>query len=276
MSVFKQVIMKKEANIVPIFFVAGIMTLALTGFNTPTKLKKQPLVVERQEWILQFMVGNIPSEDFHIGITMDVPVDGDPVIVDSVVRLLNRAIYLFLDDRSEPRFKPERVFCNDGKQLLKHYREAYKPFIADTCYKGFGLDCCPGFFHYLTATMVEQTEKYVTYRVSTYFVGEGDFEYSDWVTFYKSDGHRLNEVISDDDFLRFLEENPDQRANLGWDDMQALISAGYDFGGRNYFGLKKDKVWNEYIYAPGIIDTTWFDMKVIKPYLSKEAQELLK
>lgn len=123
--------------------------------------------------------------------------------------------------------------------------------------------------------MVEQTETYVTYRLTTYFVGEGDFEYSDWVTFYKNDGHRLREVISDDDFLRFLEENPDQRANSGWDDMQGLISAGYDVGGRNYFGLKKDKVLNEYIYDPGIIDTTWYDMKVIKPYLSDEAKRLL-
>ena len=255
---------------------AGIIILVLTGFNTSDKPKKQPLAVERQQCVLQFMVGNIPSEDFHIGITMDVPVDGDPVLVDSVVRLLNRAIYLFLDDDSRSRFRPEQVYCNDGKQLLKHYRDAYKPFIADTCYKGFGADCCPRFFHYLTATMVEQTETYVTYRVTTYFVGEGDFEYSDWVTFFKSDGHRLHEVISDDDFMRFLEENPDQRAFSGWDDMQARISAGYDVGGMNYFGLKKDKVWNEYIYAPGIIDTTWYDMKVIKPYLSEEAKELLK
>ena len=269
-------IQKKTTRSCLCLLAAGIITLVLTGFNTSDKPKKQPFEVERQQCVLQFMVGIIPSEDFHIGITMDVPVDGDPVLVDSVVRLLNRALYLYLDDRSEPRFRPEEVYCNDGKQLLKHYRETYKPFIADTCYKGFGLDCCPSFFHYLTATMVEQTDTYVTYRVTTYFVGEGDFEYSDWVTFYKSDGHRLREVISDDDFLRFLEENPDQRANSGWDDMQSRISAGYDVGGMNYFGLKKDKVWNEYIYAPGIIDTTWYDMKVIKPYLSEEAKKLLK
>lgn len=252
-----------------------VMVLTLSGFQCNTETKKQPFVVERQQCILQFMVGNIPSEDFHIGITMDVPVDGDPVLIDSVVRLLNRAIYLFLDDDSRSRFRPEQVYCNDGKQLLKHYREAYKPFIADTCYKGFGLDCCPGFFHYLTATMVEQTDTYVTYRVTTYFVGEGDFEYSDWVTFFKSDGHRLREVISDEDFMRFLKENPDQRTYT-WEDMQDRISAGYDVDGRNYFGLKKDKVWNEYLYAPGIIDTTWYDMKAIKPYLSDEAKELLK
>lgn len=255
--------------------VATVMVLALSGFQSQTETKKQPLVVERQQCILQFMVGNIPSEDFHIGITMDIPVDGDPVLVDSVMRLLNQALYLFFDDDSKFQIRPEDVYCKDGKQLLKHYRDAYKPYIADTCYKGFGIDCCPRFFHYLTATMVEQTEKYVTYRVSTYFVGEGDFEYSDWVTFYKSDGHRLGEVISDEDFLRFLEENPDQNPGI-LEDMQYLISAGYDPGGRNYFGLKKDKVWNEYLFAPGIIDTTWYDMKVIKPYLSKEAKELLK
>ena len=254
---------------------AGIINLVLTSFNTSDNPKEHPLAVERQQCVLQFMVGTIPSEDFHIGITMDVPVDGDPVLIDSVVCLLNQALYYFLDDESDPRIRPEMVYCSDGKQLLKHYRDAYKPFIADTCYKGFGLHCFPDFFHYLTATMVEQTDTFVTYRVTTYFVGEGDFEYSDWVTFFKSDGHRLGEVISDEDFLRFLEENPDQREHSGWDNMQDHISAGYDVGGRNYFGLKKDKVWNEYLYAPGIIDTTWYDMKVIKPYLSDEAKKLL-
>lgn len=267
--------MKNTTKTVLFFFAAGIMTLALTGFNTSREPRKQPLKVERQGCILQFMVGDIPSEDFHIGITMDVPVGGDPVLVDSVVRLLNQALYYFMDNGEERYFTPEEVYCNDGKQLLQHYHEAYKPFIADTCYKGAGQHCHPRFFHYMMATMVEQTGKFVTYRVSTYFVGEGDFEYSDWVTFDKRDGHRLPEVISDADFMRFLEENPDQRTYT-WEDMQIRISEGYDVEGRNYFGLKSDSVWNEYLYAPGIIDTLWYDMKVIKPYLSKEAKELLK
>ena len=155
---------------------AGILTLALTGFDAPNESGKKPLVVERQQCILQHMVGTIPSEDFDIGITMDVPVDGDPVLVDSVVRLLNQALYLFFDDDTRFHIKPEDVYCMDGKRLIQHYRKAYKPYIADTCYKGFGVECCPRFFHYMAATMVEQTEKYVTYRVSTYFVGEGDFE----------------------------------------------------------------------------------------------------
>ena len=246
--------------------VAGIMALALTGYNTSTKSRKQPLVVERQECVLQFMVGIIPSEDFHIGITMDIPVDGDPVLVDSVMRLLNQAIYNFMDDRSKPYFAPEKVYCADTKRLLQHYHDAYRPFIVDTCYKGDEPYCFPDFFHYLTVVMVEQTEKFVTYKVSVYFVGEGDFEYSTWVTFDKRDGHRLPEVISDADFMRFLEEHPDQRTDT-WGDMQYNISEGY--------GIKSDKVWNEYHYDPGIIDTMWYDMKVIKPYLSKEAKELL-
>ena len=265
---------KKTAKPCLWLIMAGIITLAFTGFSTPTKPKKQPLVVERQEWIMQYMVGCIPSEDFHVGITMDVPVSGDPVLVDSVVRLLNQAIYLFFGE-NEPRFALEEVYCADGKRVLQHYREKYSPYIVDTCYRCDQPHCFPHFFEYLTATMVEQTDTYVTYRVATYFVGEGDFEYSDWVTFFKSDGHRLREVISDADFMRFLEENPDQRTGA-WEDMQDRISAGYDVGGRNYFGLKKDKVWNEYLYAPGIIDTTWYDMKAIKPYLSDEAKMLLK
>lgn len=255
--------------------VAVVVVLILSGFRNHSKTKKQPLVVERQECVLQFMVGNIPSEDSHIGITMDIPVDGDPVLVDSVVRMLNQVIYNFIENRYKPRFAPEKVYCADAKRLLQHYREAYQPFIVDTCYKGDEPYCLPDFFHYLTAAMVEQTEKFVTYKTSVYYVGGADFEYSTWVTFDKRDGHRLPEVISYTDFMRFLEEHPDQRTDT-WNDMQYCISMGHNVGSRNSFGLKSDKVWNEYIYDPGTIDTIWYDMKVIKPYLSMEAKELLK
>ena len=265
---------KKSKTTVLLLVAAGVMTIALVGFTTLSKPYKQPLKVERQQWTMQFMVGNIPSEDFHIGITMDVPVSGPDFLVDSIVRLLNQAVYNFVDDRMEPRFAPEKVYCADAKRLLQHYREAYQPFIVDTCYTGDEPYCFPDFFHYLTVAFVEQTEKFVTYRVTEYFVGEGDFEYSDWVTFSKSDGHRLPRVISDNDFLRFLEEHPDQRTYT-WEDMQLRISEGYDVGGMNSFGLKSDRVWNEYLFAPGIIDTMWYDMGVIRPYLSEGAKRLL-
>jgi hypothetical protein len=253
----------------------GVTMIALASFTTLGKPYNQPLKVERQQWTLQYMVGNIPSEDFHIGISIDVPEGGPAFLVDSIVRLLNQAMYIFLENGTEPHFAPDAVYCADAKRLLQHYREAYQPFIVDTCYKGDEPYCFPHFFNYLTVAFVEQTEKFVTYRVSEYFVGEGDFEYSDWVTFSKSDGHRLPEVISDTGFLRFLEENPDQRT-YSWDNMQWHISEGYGVEGRNYFGLKSDRVWNEYLYAPGIIDTMWYDLEVIRPYLSEEAKELLK
>lgn len=266
---------KKAKTTVLLLFAAGVMTIALTGCKTIEESYKQPLIIERQQWTMQHMVGNIPSEDFDLGITVDVPVGGPAFLVDSIVRLQNWAIYNFLDDETEPRFVPDAVYCSDAAQLLQHYREAYQPFIVDTCYKGDEPYCFPHFFHYMTVAFVEQTEKFVTYRVSEYFVGEGDFEYSDWVTFSKSDGRRLPEVISDTDFLRFLEEHPDQRTYT-WDDMQWRISEGYGVEGRNCFGLKSDSVWNEYLYAPGIIDTLWYDMEVIRPYLTEEAQRLLK
>jgi hypothetical protein len=268
--------MKKDN---PIFnqvvrWAAGIAIIALAGFMTSAKPYPKPLKVERQQWILQHMVGNIPSEDFDIGIIIDVPVGGDPVMVDSVTCLLNQALYCFLESSHEPHFTAEEVYCADGRRVLQHYQEVYKPFIVDTCYKGDEPPCFPHFFHFLTVVKEEQTNKYLTYRVAEYFVGEGDFEYSDWVTFNKADGHRLPEVISDAEFLRFLEEHPDLRTDT-WDDMQWHIEEGYGVKGRNHFGLKTDSVWNEYLYDPGIIDTMWYDMEVIRPYLTEEAQRLL-
>lgn len=258
----------------PLFFrltlVAGIAIIALASFTTLGKPYRQLLKVERQQWTLQHMRGNIPSEEFDIGVAIDVPVSGPALLVDSVMRLLNQAMYDFLEYRETPHYTFGEVYCSDGKELLQQYREAYKPFLEDTC----EFHCCFPDFDFLCVSLVEQTESFVTYEVSSYFIGEGDCEYLNWITFDKSDGHRLSKVINDDDVLQFLKDTDGTDYNV-WYDVEYRLAMGYEAAWRCTFGLTADSLRCQYFYAPGIVETFSLDLEPIKPYLTKEAGNLL-
>ena len=265
--------MKKAANIVLAFFVAIIAIFALTGFNTPTKPKKLALYVERQQVNLQRSLGINPNEDFNIGITIDVPVGGNPALVDSVTRLLNQALYGFFDDGIDRRFRPEEVYYNDAKTMVDHYREAYKAYICDTC-SMYDEPFCVSDFHYLRVTLVEQTKSFVTYEVSRYFIGEGDCEYLSWVTFYTSDGHRLEKIINDDQVVDLLKHTYGTEYDVTAE-VEYRLEAG---SGVQYwcdFGLTRDSLLCQFFYCPGIVDDMAFDMKTAQPYLTGEARRLL-
>lgn len=261
--------MKKTTKSILCVMAIGVVTLALMGFQTHTKSKKQSLVVERQECVLQHMIGAYSSEDSDIGITVDVPVGGDPVLVDSVMHFLNQAIYGFFEPSYHPRFSQGKVYCANAKHLLSHYQKAYKPFMTDTCYRISQPPCCTD-GHYLSVTLMEQTQTFVTYQVRVLHIGEGDCEYLSWVTFDKSDGHRLAEVIGADRVDGFVMEK------CGVDDAQNRLSSGADVAWRFSFGLTTDSLRVQYFYAPGIVETMAFDMKTAYPYLSKEAKKLLR
>ncbi len=252
---------------------AGILILAFTGFNTPTKPKKQVLIVERQHCVLQHAVGYIPSDEFDIGITIDVPVGGNPVLVDSVMGMLNKVLYSFFDDRIEHRFKPEAVYHADGKSLVQHYREAYKAYICDTCSMYYEPFCCSD-FHYLTVTMVEQTKKFVTYEVAKFFIAEGDCEYRSWVTFYADDGHRLSQVVKDGQVVDLLKHSAGTEYDV-MEDVGHRLAAGSDVSFRCDFGLTCDSLRGQYFYCPGVVDDIAFGMKTARPYLTDEARRLL-
>lgn len=267
----KRVKMKNLTNLVQPLFVAGFLLMALTGFKSFVKPYQKPFKVERQEWNIQHMKGNIPSEEFDIGMTIDVPMGGDSFLVDSVIRLLNEEIYGFFENSTDQRFAPGDLYCPEGKRLIQYYRDAFKPYIVDTCeFHG----CCPD-FDYLAITLVEQTNSFVTYEISRYFIGEGDCEYLDWITFYKRDGHRLPEVIRNDQVVDLLKCSSGTDYNVT-DDVEYRLSIGGEVAGRCSFGLTTDSLRCQYMYAPGIVETFSFDMKTACPYLTEEAEKLLK
>lgn len=259
------------------FFLMTLAALLLLGCQHKQKSQpeKQPQLVEveRQECVLQHMTGTIPSEEADIGMTIDAPISGDKVLIDSIVHLINAEMYDFLESGHETCFAPEEVYCADPKQLVKHYYDAYKPFMIDSCHRDEQPYCfCDT--HYLNVILIDQTESFVTYEANGLFIGEGDCWYRKWVTFCPGDGHQLQEVITTEDFMRFFEDHPEQQDGF-YKIMKERLDEGDEVNWRNTFGLTKDKLLLEFFFAPGIVDDAEYSMSDIKPYLSDEAQKLL-
>lgn len=266
--------MKKQKQSVLRLLAFVFMALALTGFTIATKTEKKNLVFERQECVLQHMVGFIPSHDIDIGLTVDVPISGDQAVVDSIMRFLNESVYGFMESGDGSGFTPEQVYCADAKHFVKRYYDAYKPLIADTCYE---MDGTPGRFcdpEYFSVIMVDQTDAFVTYEISTLYLGEGATYSREWFTFYKDDGHRAQSVITMDGLLRFFNEHPEERNEL-YGMMEDFMEYEEDVEGRSTFGLSGEKVLHQF-RIPGDVYDAEYDLEVIKPYLTDEAKELLK
>ena len=123
----------------------------------------------------------------------------------------------------------------------------------------------------LAMNLVAQTDTYVTYEVDWIFFGEGNEVAKEWVTFVLADGHRLKEIISNKNMMRFYKKHPELRNEDIWKHFHA-----YD---RSYLvdqvGLLNDSVAHQYPFAPGIYEEANYPLDVIAPYLSKEAKELI-
>lgn len=266
--------MKKDFYWFLCLMTTGALALTMICCAAPAKVKKQPLVVEEQECVLQHMVGFIPSHDIDVGFTVDAPIGGDKTVMDSIVHFLNEAVYHYMESGKKSGFTLEQVYCPDGKQLVKHYYDAYKPLIADTCYEmGDGPSCfCEP--EYFSVTLLDQTDAFVTYEVGTLYLVEGALYFREWITFSQDDGRRIHDIITDDHLLRFYDEHPEVQNELR-NMLEECILNGESVEGASTFGLSGDSVVHQF-RIPGDIYEAAYDLKVIKPYLTEEAKELLK
>lgn len=253
------------------FIVACVCVLTLTSCLTKNETNEQSLIVERQECLLKHFT-HMTSEILPITVVIDVPLDGPQTLRDSVTAFLNETLYAYFDNGEDRHVPYENVFSNDVKQLLEHYYKAYSNFfIADTTdTHEFETDC-------LVISLVAQTDTYVTYEVNHILYGEGVETETEWVMFVKNDGHRLKKVISEHEMLRFYRENPELRSEEVWEN---LLNQTYDEDSLSdvvcSVGLLEDAVAHQYVYAPGIYEDSKYPLQAIAPYLSEEAQALIK
>ena len=188
--------------------------------------------------------------------------------MDSLTIFLNQVLYHYFDNGDDRHLPYETVYSKDVIHLVEHYRDSYKCFFLNdsTIEHEFESDC-------LSVTLCAQTDSYVTYEVDRLFFGEGDEVSKEWVTFILSDGHRLKEIISKKNLLRFYGEHPELSSNDIWEHIQSH-GEGTNFVGE--VGLLKDSVVHQYVYAPGIFEDIRYPLDIIAPYLSKNSRKLIK
>lgn len=228
--------------------------------DNPFKVKSKNLILMR---FTQFK-----HNDSYMNIYMDIPVNVPKVLTDSITRFFNEELYRLFDNGGDRHLAYAKVFSTDLSKLSKHYWKAYRPFYdKDAPY-------ITPFVHWFELNMVAQTDNYVTYEIVSGYRGEGAEEARSWATFDKSDGHRLKEVISTENMLRFFQEHPEIRNDDIWDNIQYYLNEGYNVF-LNNVGLLSNSVAFQYMWNMGIYEDFTYDLEVIKPYLSKEAQELI-
>ena len=202
-----------------------------------TGCRASRLVVETRERVLD--VFTLPTgESSDMTVSIEYPVKGPQCLLDSITTFLDESF---------------------GRYLVSG-------FPAGEDYE----------FHCLAVKVAARTDAYVTYEIDRIFFGEGLEILMDWVTFARSDGHRLPEIISEAALVRFYKEHPEYRSRDIWEHV-VWTSREYDhpleIGGT--VGLLKDTVIHQYVYAQGIYEEVVIPLKAIAPYLSEETRRLI-
>lgn len=238
----------------------GVIVVLSVGCGANRKAAK-PLAVERQICPLKHIVIE-HLDEFDATISYDYPVNAPKCLTDSITEFFNRNLYDYFEDGTEIHVPYQNVYSTDLPHIAERYWNAYKSFYEDNDLST----------HWLDMNMVAQTDTYITYQAIWAFRGEGVHEGYEWITFVKNDGHRLNEVISDENLLRFFEDYPELSYSDIMDAIRRNLSAGFSFCET---GLLNDSLAFVYEWAGGHNDIEKYDLNIIKPYLSKEAQKLV-
>ncbi len=223
-----------------------------------------PLVVETQTCILKH-VNFYDLDEFDMAITIDIPVNAPKVLADSITAFLNERLYQYFDNGEKIHIPYESVYSTDLQHLADHYWDTYRSFY----------DQQDPDYHWLFLNLVAQTDTYITYEFVKAFRGEGVHEFRNWITFFKKDGRQLKEAIGFENMMRFYEDYPELMEYGVWCDAQYLLADGNDID-MYEAGLLNDSlafmyVWDNTDYN----DVFKYDMRIIEPYLSEEAQKLV-
>ena len=133
------------------------VSLLLQGCCFRTLVETSPLlVVEEQHTEVQANKSNNYACEAQF--TIDVPVKGPRVLVDSVMAFLNKELYHAFENGldlgiGKVKFDQKKIVSNDAENLLSHYRDIYEPLLKEE------LDYTLSF----TLKMEAQTESFVTY-----------------------------------------------------------------------------------------------------------------
>ena len=262
--------MNKTMKAVQWTLMTAVMIFTLTSCGGKKGDSAQNVETKYQECTLKNYT-HITGQVFPLTIGMDLPVKAPQPLMDSLTSFLNETLYRYFDNGESRHLPYESVYSQDIEHLMEHYREAYRPFfLADSTNEHEFFSEC------LMLRMVAQTDAYITYQLDWDYFLEGDVIEKEWVTFVKSDGHRIGKIISEENMQRFFEEHPESWDKEIWEYTQWKFSEGDNLLIGNPAGLVGDTVACQYVFAPGIFEDLKFPLASIKPYLSEEVQKLVK
>ena len=257
--------MKKSSLI----FVAVIIA-ALMGCQSNRQAKPSDLVVVEQTDTVHGTTGE--NNCYEMTLTIDEPVDGPQVLRDSVIAVVNTLLYEACErnahfDENVVTFSKDGMFSCDSEQLLSHYVEKYKLQVQDSLWRDYELKM----------KLEAQTEKFVTFGVEYLYCGASCSSEKFYYVFDKKDGHRVKEIISHENLVRFFKDHP-ELAEIKADSWSGMpgwrFSPDYDFNVNNYgllgeqFSMAINNVANHYLL-------TEFPYSQFSSYLSPEAQKLV-
>lgn len=201
---------------------------------------------------------------YELGAEVDFPANGPQPLTDSIRQFIIRELYRIFDwniaeDDAEEKihFPFEKVREWQGDNIVTVFINNYAP-LYEKQDLGVGAD-------YLNLKLVAQTETFVTYYAENTNCGVSCNYCYTYYTFRKRDGHLLNDIVPDKKWKKYVKANPQYEVD---DDFQAvsfgMAKEGLLFGIHILFSASD---------GFDIIDTIPYSK--IKPYLSKEAQELI-
>lgn len=139
-------------------------------------------------------------DDLHVvsGLSVDVPIAGSKVLMDSVMEFLNREMYDFFErwEEDSRHFPYGEVRSNDAVRFVQSYASRYAPFIT--------LENDWSWEYDMVIVLVSQTDSFVTYGVENRRFEAHCHESFSFFTFSKMDGHLVKEVINPKDNTLYI------------------------------------------------------------------------
>ena len=199
---------------------------------------------------------------YELGAEVDFPVEGPKPLVDSVKLFINSELYQIFDRGADFNIHIpfEKTLTWTGDNIVTDYISHYSPLYVKS-------DLGAG-ARYLTMFIATETDTYVTYYVERCYCGAGcSYEY-DCYTFRKRDGHLLKEILTEQNLDAFLKAFPEYKEITDQMMYMGLTNEGLEC---HYLVISD---WPDYNPEEGWKETI-IPYSEIKPYLSKEAQELI-
>lgn len=219
------------------------------------------MVVERQNM-------NIECGYMQISINIDVPIAGPSVLMDSVMEFLNRETYDFCEsmcsdfEESQPSqlYSYQEARTVDAEHFMQHYADLYTSGFMRS-----DLD-----FQSLTIGLVAQTDSFVTFGEEYYHCGGSCGSEFFWYTFDKKDGHLVKEIVNKNDLADCINKLAAREYGYSYSESGFDPEYNYHALGLSELGVMLASESNNH-YSTELID-----YQSIKPYLTKEALELIK